>query len=273
MLILAGTPIGNLGDASARLLATLEAATVLAAEDTRVAHRLLAGLHILNRPRLVIVNEQTERGRAAELVHLAADGDLVLVTDAGMPTVSDPGYALVRACVDAGVTVSSVPGPSAVLTALAVSGLPTDRFVFDGFAPRRAGDRMRYLAAVAREPRTTVLFESPNRLAALLQAMAEAFDPQRRVVVCRELTKLYEEVRRGSAAELAEWAAGGVRGEIVVLVEGAPASVASLEDGLAAVQRLLATGTGMKQAAAEVAEATGLAKHDLYEAALAAKHR
>lgn len=271
VLILAGTPIGNLGDASARLLATLEAATVLAAEDTRVAQRLLAGLHIVNRPRVVVVNEQTERGRAADLVRLATDGDLVLVTDAGMPTVSDPGYALVRACVDAGVVVSAVPGPSAVLTALAVSGLPTDRFVFDGFAPRRSGERDRYLATVAREPRTTVLFESPNRLAALLQAMAEALAPDRRVVVCRELTKLFEEVRRGSAAELAEWAAGGVRGEIVVLIEGAPATTASLADGLPAVQRLVAAGRGMREAVAEVAATTGLSKRALYEAAVAAK--
>lgn len=271
MLILAGTPIGNLGDASERLRATLQAATVLATEDTRVAQRLLAGLRIENRPRLVIVNEQTERGRAAELVRLATDGDLVLVTDAGMPTVSDPGYALVRACVDAGVTVSAVPGPSAVLTALAVSGLPTDRFVFEGFAPRRAGERARFLAEVARQPRTTVLFESPNRVAALLTALAEAVEPERRVVVCRELTKLYEEVRRGSAAQLAEWAADGVRGEIVVVVEGVPASVASLDEGLAAVQRLLHAGRGTKQAAAEVAAATGLSKRDLYDAAVAAR--
>ena len=271
MLILAGTPIGNLGDASARLRATLESAPVLAAEDTRVAQRLLAGLGIANSPRLVIVNEQTERGRAAELVRLATDGDLVLVTDAGMPTVSDPGYALVRACAEAGVVVTAVPGPSAVPTALAVSGLPTDRFVFEGFAPRKAGERARFVAEIARQPRTTVLFESPNRVAVLLTAFAEVLEPARRVVVCRELTKLHEEVRRGAAAELAAWAADGVRGEVVVLVEGAPPPVASLEQAVAEVQRLLDAGHGMKQAAGEVAEATGLSRHDLYQAALAAK--
>lgn len=271
MLILAGTPIGNLGDASARLVATLEAATVLAAEDTRVAQRLLAGLRVANRPRLVVVNEQTERGRAGDLVRIAADGDLVLVTDAGMPTVSDPGHLLVRACIDAGVVVTAVPGPSAVLTALAVSGLPTDRFVFDGFAPRKAGERERYLATLAREPRTTVLFESPNRVAALLRALAAAIAPDRRVVVCRELTKLFEEVRRGSAAELAEWAGDGVRGEVVVLIEGAAPAVASLADGVPAVQRLVAAGRGMREAVAEVAGTTGLSKRDLYEAAVAAK--
>jgi 16S rRNA (cytidine1402-2'-O)-methyltransferase len=271
MLVLAGTPIGNLGDATRRLLESLERAPVLAVEDTRVAQRLLAALKIENRPRLVTVNEQTERGRVAELVALAADGDVVLVTDAGMPTVSDPGFALVRGAIEAGVQVTAVPGASAVLTALAVSGLPTDRFAFDGFPPRKPGERRRWLADLAGERRTVVLFESPNRVGALLAAMVEVLGPDRRAVVARELTKLHEEVVRGTVEELAAWAADGVRGEVVVVLAGAAAPEASAEDALHEVQRLVEAGMRLKEAAAEVGERTGLPKRDLYEAALAAR--
>ena len=270
MLVLAGTPIGNLGDATRRLVETLESATVLAAEDSRVASRLLAGLGVENRPRLVVVNEHTERGRLGELVALAAEGDVVLVSDAGMPTVSDPGFALVRAAIDAGVRVTAVPGPSAVLTALALSGLPTDRFVFEGFAPRRPGERLRFLRTLVAEPRTVVLFESPNRTAALLDAMVEAFGPDRRVVVARELTKLFEEVVRGTVAEVAAWAAGGVRGEVVVMLAGVAPVAASLEDGVARVRGLVEGGARLKDASAEVAAATGLSRKALYDAALTA---
>jgi 16S rRNA (cytidine1402-2'-O)-methyltransferase len=271
MLVLAGTPIGNLGDASRRLIETLEAAAVLGVEDTRVAQRLLAGLGIGNRPRLVTVNEQTERGRLAELVALAAEEDVVLVSDAGMPTVSDPGFALVRAAVDAGVRVTAVPGASAVLTALALSGLPTDRFVFEGFAPRKDGERRRWLAGLAAERRTVVLFESPNRVAALLAAMADVLGPDRRAVVARELTKLHEEVVRGPVAELAEWAAAGVRGEVVVVLAGAPEREVPEDDAVAEVLALVDAGTRMKDAAAAVGDRTGIAKRRLYDAALAAR--
>ncbi|ANF31226.1 rRNA (cytidine-2'-O-)-methyltransferase [Leifsonia xyli] len=269
MIILAATPIGNLGDASRRLIEVLDSATVVAAEDTRVAQRLLAGLGVENRPRLIALHDHNERDRAAELVELARDQDVVLLSDAGMPTVSDPGFHLVEAAAAAGVGVTALPGPSAVLTALAVSGLPTDRFTFEGFLPRKQGERTSTLRALAAEPRTMVFFESPNRLAASLADIAAVFGDDRRAVVCRELTKLYEEVRRGTAAELAEWAAEGVRGEIVIVVAGAPARAADPDAAVGQVLALVAEGTRLKDAAAEVAEATGLGKRDLYQAALA----
>lgn len=271
MIILAATPIGNLGDASRRLVEVLSEAPVVAAEDTRVAQRLLAGLGIANRPRLIALHDHNERERAGELVELAREQDVVLLSDAGMPTVSDPGFHLVEAAAAAGVGVTALPGPSAVLTALAVSGLPTDRFTFEGFLPRKPGERASALRALAAEPRTMVFFESPNRLAASLTAMAEQLGADRRVVVCRELTKLFEEVRRGTAAELAEWAADGVRGEIAVVVAGAPARAADPDAALEQVLALVAGGARLKDAAGEVAEATGLGRRDLYQAALERK--
>jgi 16S rRNA (cytidine1402-2'-O)-methyltransferase len=270
VIILAATPIGNLGDASRRLVETLEQAQIVAAEDTRVAQRLMQCLGVQNRPKLVALHDHNERERSAELVEQARDADVLVLSDAGMPTVSDPGYHLVVAAVAAGVAVTSLPGPSAVLTALAVSGLPTDRFTFEGFLPRKTGERASALAALADEPRTMVFFESPNRLAESLRAMAHAFGASRSVVVCRELTKLYEEVRRGTAQELAEWADGGVRGEIVIVVAGAPARTVDL--GTAVQEVLLLTATeSLKDAAASVASATGLSRRTLYEAALRAR--
>jgi 16S rRNA (cytidine1402-2'-O)-methyltransferase len=271
MLILAATPIGNLKDASLRLIELLSTATVVAAEDTRVTAKLLRGLGIENRPRLIALHEHNERERAASLVELAREGDLVLVSDAGMPAVSDPGYALVAAAVEAGVGVTVVPGPSAVVTALALSGLPTDRFTFEGFLPRKQGERLAAFRALAQERRTMVFFESPNRVAASLTDLAAVFGDDRRVAVVRELTKLYEEARRGTAAELAAWAAEGVRGEIVVVVEGAGEPVADLPAGVERVRELVAGGERLKDAAAAVAEATGLGRRDLYEGALAAR--
>jgi 16S rRNA (cytidine1402-2'-O)-methyltransferase len=270
VIILAGTPIGNLGDASRRLVEALEQAQIVAAEDTRVAQRLMQGLGVQNRPKLVALHDHNERERSAELVEQARDTNVLVLSDAGMPTVSDPGYHLVVAAIAAGVPVTSLPGPSAVLTALAVSGLPTDRFTFEGFLPRKTGERASALAALADEPRTMVFFESPNRLAESLRAMAHAFGASRSVVVCRELTKLYEEVRRGTAQELAEWADGGVRGEIVIVVAGAPARTVDL--GTAVQEVLLLTATeSLKDAAASVASATGLSRRTLYEAALRAR--
>jgi 16S rRNA (cytidine1402-2'-O)-methyltransferase len=270
VIILAATPIGNLGDASRRLVEALEQAQIVAAEDTRVAQRLMQGLGVQNRPKLVALHDHNERERSAELVEQARDTNVLVLSDAGMPTVSDPGYHLVVAAIAAGVPVTSLPGPSAVLTALAVSGLPTDRFTFEGFLPRKTGERASALAALADEPRTMVFFESPNRLAESLRAMAHAFGASRSVVVCRELTKLYEEVRRGTAQELAEWADGGVRGEIVIVVAGAPARTVDL--GTAVQEVLLLTATeSLKDAAASVASATGLSRRTLYEAALRAR--
>lgn len=271
MIILAATPIGNLGDASRRLVEVLENAEIVVAEDTRTTGRLLQALHIENRPRLIALHDHNEKRKAAELAALALESDVVVVSDAGMPAISDPGYGLVAEAVAQGVTVTAIPGPSAVLMALAISGLPTDRFGFEGFLPRKPGERRSALRALAAEPRTMVFFESPSRLASSLADMGAAFGEDRRIAVCRELTKLYEEVRRGTAAELVEWAAAGVKGEIVVVVEGAPARAASAEDALAQVQALVASGIRLKEAAAEVAGLTGLSSRDLYQAALAAR--
>jgi 16S rRNA (cytidine1402-2'-O)-methyltransferase len=271
MIILAATPIGNLGDASSRLIEALRTSTVIAAEDTRVTVHLLKALGVENRPRLIALHDHNERGKAAELVELARDTDLLVLSDAGMPTVSDPGFHLVDAAIAAGVVVSAIPGPSAVLTALAVSGLPTDRFTFEGFLPRKHGERMQALREVAAERRTMVFFESPNRLAASLTDLAAVLGADRRVVVCRELTKFYEEVKRGTAAELAEWAAAGVRGEICIVVAGAVAKVLDLATGVDEVLKLVAAGARLKDAAADVSAASGLGKRDLYEAALTGK--
>ena len=271
MIILAGTPIGNLGDASPRLRAALETATVIAAEDTRTATHLLRALGVANRPRLIALHEHNETERAAEIVALARETDVLVVTDAGMPAISDPGYVLVRAAIAADVAVTVIPGPSAVVTALALSGMPTDRFTFEGFLPRKSGERRRAFTALAAEQRTMVFFESPHRLAASLRDLAATLGPDRRVAVARELTKLHEEVRRGTAPELAEWAEGGVKGEIVIVIEPAATTSVDPADAVARVQQLVADGTRLKDATAEVAAATGLSQRDLYEGALAAK--
>ena len=273
MIILAATPIGNLGDASARLVSALESATVVAAEDTRTTQHLMQGLGVANRPKLIALHDYNERQRAAELVQRARDEDLLVLSDAGMPTVSDPGYALVVEAIAQGVTVTAIPGPSAVVTALAVAGLPTNRFTFEGFLPRKDGDQRRALAALAAEPRTMVFFEAPSRLAETLGAMAEAFGADRPGAVCRELTKLHEEVVRDGLQALAAWASDGVRGEIVIVVGGAPARAVSADDALAQVQSLVASGTRLKDAAAEVAAQTGLSSRDLYQAVLARRAR
>ena len=271
VIILAATPIGNLGDASRRLVEALEAATVVAAEDTRTTQRLLAALGVANRPRLVALHDHNEKVRAAELVALARDEDVLVLSDAGMPTISDPGFGLVAAAAAAAVTVTALPGPSAVLTALAVSGLPTDRFTFEGFVARKPGERASALAVLAGEPRTMVFFEAPTRIAATLAAMAQAFGGARRAAVCRELTKLHEEVARGTLDELVAWAQDGVRGELVVVVEGAAARAVPFDDATAQVLALVAGGTRLKVAAAEVSAHTGHSSRELYQAALAAR--
>lgn len=271
MIILAATPIGNLGDASRRLIEVLENAEVVVAEDTRTTGRLLQALQITNRPRLIALHDHNEKQKSAELAALAVEQDIVVVSDAGMPAISDPGYALVAEAVAQGVTVTAIPGPSAVIMALAISGLPTDRFTFEGFLPRKPGERRSTLRALATEPRTMVFFESPARLASALADIGTVFGEDRRIAVCRELTKFYEEVRRGTAAELVEWASAGVKGEIVVVVEGAAPRESSAEDALMQVQRLVTSGVRLKEACAEVAAATGLSSRDLYQAALAAR--
>jgi len=269
VIILAATPIGNLGDASRRLIEALTNAEVIASEDTRTTIHLMRALGIENRPRLIALHEHNETEKAAEIVELARSTDVVVLSDAGMPAISDPGFTLVAAAVASGVTVTALPGPSAVITALAVAGLPTDRFTFEGFLPRKS--RVAYFTALAREERTMVFFESPNRLGDALADLATALGPDRRVAVCRELTKLHEEVVRGTAAELAAAYKDGARGEIVLVVEGAVPASASLPDGIAQVQALVAGGLRLKEAATEVAEQTGLSRRDLYEGALAAR--
>ncbi len=268
MIILAATPIGNLGDASVRLRDTLEAATVVAAEDTRHTARLLRLLEVANRPELVALHDHNEHERAAELVERATHEDIVLVSDAGMPTVSDPGFRVVQLAAEQGVTVTVIPGPSAVTAALAVAGLPTNRFAFEGFLPRKSGERARVLAMLAGERRTLVFFEAPTRLAAMLQGLASIFGEDRPAAVCRELTKLHEEVRRGSLAELSEWASGGVRGEIVVVVGGASEAQISPEMALAEVRQRVVAGERLKDAAKGVAEISGVSAKELYAAAI-----
>ncbi len=271
MLWLAATPIGNLGDASARLREALRTADVIAAEDTRHTAQLLRLLEIDARPELVALHDHNERDRAAGLVARAATEEVLLVSDAGMPTVSDPGFRVVQLAAEQGVQVSAIPGPSAVITALAVSGLPTDRFAFEGFLPRKSGDRTRVLRSLATERRTLVFFESPSRIADTLAAAAAEFGSARPAAVCRELTKLYEEVRRGGLGDLAQWAADGVRGEIVLVVGGAPEIAASPEAALSDVQQRVLAGERLKDATRAVAEATGLSARELYAAALDAR--
>jgi len=271
VIILAATPIGNLGDASRRLVEALGTVEVIASEDTRTTIHLMRALGIDNRPRLISLHEHNETEKAAEIVELARQTDVLVLSDAGMPAISDPGFPLVAAAAAAGVTVTALPGPSAVLTALAVSGLPTDRFTFEGFLPRKS--RVAYFRSLDRERRTMVFFESPNRLAAALADLATALGDDRRVVVCRELTKLHEEIARGTAAELAERFADGARGEICLVVEGAAPAASDLPTGIQQVLALVADGSKLKDAASEVADATGLSKRDLYEGALAKRER
>ena len=269
VLVLAGTPIGQAGDAPPRLAAELAGADVVAAEDTRRLKRLCADLDITLRGRVVSYFEGNEQARTPALLEALLAGDrVVLVTDAGMPSVSDPGYRLVAAAVEHDVRVTAVPGPSAVLTALAVSGLPVDRFCFEGFLPRKAGERGRRLAALATEERTMVFFEAPHRTEAALAAMAEALGDDRPAAVCRELTKTHEEVRRGPLAELVAWAADGVRGEVTIVVEGSAGAPAvdtdpgSLRSAVAALED---SGSTRKEAIAEVAKRAGLPKREVYD--------
>ncbi|MGW1027280.1 16S rRNA (cytidine(1402)-2'-O)-methyltransferase [Streptomyces sp. NPDC002577] len=274
-LVLAGTPIGDVADAPPRLAEELASADVVAAEDTRRLRRLTQALGVQPAGRIVSYFEGNETARTPELVEALVGGARVLlVTDAGMPSVSDPGYRLVAAAVEKDIRVTAVPGPSAVLTALALSGLPVDRFCFEGFLPRKAGERLSRLKEVADERRTLVYFEAPHRLDDTLAAMAEAFGADRRAAVCRELTKTYEEVRRGPLGELAAWAAEGVRGEITVVVEGAPEKGAEELDADELVRRVRVreeAGERRKEAIAAVAAEAGLPKREVFDAVVAAK--
>lgn len=271
MLILAATPIGNLGDVSRRLVDALAAVEVIAAEDTRTTKKLLSALEITNRPRLIALHDHNEKALAAEVALLAGETDVLLLSDAGMPTVSDPGYSVVQAAIAANVPLTVLPGPSAVLTALALSGLATDRFAFEGFTPRKPAERRAAFAAVANDPRTLIYFESPARLAASLHDAASVFGTDRQAAVARELTKKFEEVKRGTLTELVEWAADGVKGEIVLVIEGAKPREVSFDAAIRQVRELQGGGMRLKDACAEVSQATGHSSRELYQAVLAAK--
>ncbi len=275
-LVLAGAPIGQPGDASARLACELSTAEVVAAEDTRRLHRLCADLGVKPTGRVVSYFEGNEQQRTPDLLDALRSGRRVLlVTDAGMPTVSDPGFRLVAAAAAEGLPVTCVPGPSAVTTALAVSGLPSDRFCFEGFLPRKSGERRARLTDLQAERRTAVFFEAPHRLADCLADMAEVLGADRRAVVCRELTKTHEQVRRGGLADLAAWARQGVRGEVTVVVEGAaePAVDLTPEELVRLVGVREEAGLTRKEAVAAVASENGLPKRDVYDAVVAAKLR
>ena len=272
-LIVAATPIGRAGDASPRLASALAAAAVIAAEDTRRVRRLAAALGVTLAGRTVSYYDDVEQDRVAGLLaSLVSGDDVLLITDAGMPGVSDPGYRLVAAAAAAGLRVTVLPGPSAVTAALAVSGLPSDRFCFEGFPPRRDGPRARRFAELAAEPRTLVFFEAARRAGATLAGLAAAFGRDRRAVVCRELSKTHEEIRRGTLGELAEWAAGGLLGEVTLVVAGrdqAPAMDAAAAAAEVAARE--AAGTPRKEAIAAVAAESGLPRRDVYNAVVAAR--
>lgn len=272
VITLAATPIGNVGDASARLVSALQQADVIAAEDTRRTVDLLRRLGVRAPGRLTAFHEHNEDAKAPALLEAARAGQRVLlVTDAGMPSVSDPGYRLVALAAAQGVEVTVIPGPSAVLTALAISGLASDRFCFEGFLPRKEGERARRLSLLAGEERTLVFFESPHRVAATLTALSLAFGEQRPAALCRELTKTYEEVVRAPLGELAQRFADGARGEVALVVAGAPAQVADAAALVGKVGALVEAGAKLKPAVAEVAGAHGVSKRELYEAVLAAR--
>jgi 16S rRNA (cytidine1402-2'-O)-methyltransferase len=272
-IVLAATPIGNVGDASTRLVDALATADVVAAEDTRRLRDLAARLGVAVKGDVLSLNDHNERERAGDLVARAAAGATILVvSDAGMPTVSDPGFRVVVAAAEAGVAVTVLPGPSAALAALAVSGLATDRFCFEGFLPRKAGERATALASLSAESRTMVFFEAPHRIAATLAAMAEAFGSARPASVSRELTKTYEETRRGGLAELAAWAqAAEPKGEMALVVAGAPKAGAAFDTLVSEAIARAASGERLKEAVRDVAAVAGVSSRELYAAALDAR--
>ena len=268
-LLLGATPLGQPSDASPRLLDALARADVVAAEDTRRVRTLAKALDVRITGRVISMFDQVENARAESVVEAIRAGATVLVvSDAGMPLISDPGYRLVTACVEAGLPVGCLPGPSAVTTALALSGLPAEKFCFEGFAPRKKAARRTWLDSLADERRTCVFFESPRRLSTCLRDAVERLGGGRRAAICRELTKVHEEVVRGSLDELSAWAADGVLGEITVVLAGATPS-ADLPSLVAEVEELVADGTRIKDACGQVAAAyPGVRSRQLYDAVL-----
>lgn len=268
MLILAATPIGNLADASPRLIEAMVESKFIAAEDTRSLLKLANSLGIKLNARLFSLHEHNEGDRLSQILEIAKDEPVLVVSDAGMPTVSDPGFLLVRAAVEANVEVTVIPGPSAVLSALAVSGLPTDRFTFEGFLPRKQGDRRKMFASLSREPRTMVFFESPHRILESLDDAVLELGADRAATVSRELTKKFEHTERGSLQHLVEWAKTEPKGEMVLVVAGAQVAEVQVSDLVEQVLALLADGAKLKEAVAEIAAAAGASKSDLYQLVL-----
>ena len=265
-------PIGQPGDASARLLRALASAPVIAAEDTRRLRKMAGLLGVSPAGQLISYFDDSERRRVpALLARLERGQDVLLVTDAGMPGISDPGYRLGAAAAEAGYPVTALPGPSALTAALAVSGLPTDRFCFEGFLPRQAGPRARRISALATEQRTLVFFEAARRLAGTLADLAAGFGADRRAVACRELTKTHEEIRRATLAALSSWAAQGTLGEVTLVVAGAPAGIAaiSMAEGAEQVRERVAAGSSRRDAITAVARQAGLSRRELYAAVTA----
>ena len=271
MLILAATPIGNLSDASPRLVEHLVGSRFIAAEDTRTLFKLAQALGVKVNAKLFSLHDHNERERLEQLVEVAREHDLLVVSDAGMPTVSDPGFNLVRACAEAGVDVTIVPGPSAVLSALAVSGLPTDRFTFEGFMPRKDGERRTLFEELLRERRTMIFFESPHRLFDSLQVAAEVFGADRKASVSRELTKKFEHTERGTLAELAQWSKSDPKGEFVVVIAGASELIRDIHTLVEDVLALVAGGERLKDAVNQIAELSKVAKGELYQLSLDAR--
>jgi len=268
VIILAATPIGNLGDASPRLVEHLTNARYIAAEDTRSLLKLANMLGIKLAAKLFSLHEHNEGDRVEQLLEIAATEDVLVVSDAGMPTVSDPGFLLVRAAVAAGIDVTIIPGPSAVLSALAVSGLPTDRFSFEGFLPRKQGERTRLFTGLLTETRTMVFFESPHRILESLEAALAAFGPARQASVSRELTKKFEHTERGTLAKLVEWAKTEPKGEMVVVLAGAQEVEHKAIDVVDQVIALVDAGNKLKPAVAQVAQEAGVSKSELYQLVL-----
>lgn len=268
MLILAATPIGNLGDASPRLIEAMVAAKFIAAEDTRSLLKLANSLGVKLNARLFSLHEHNEGDRLKQILEIAQDEPVLVVSDAGMPTVSDPGFLLVRAAAEAKIEITVIPGPSAVLSALAVSGLPTDRFTFEGFLPRKQGDRRKMFASLLREPRTMVFFESPHRILESLEDAVLELGALRLATVSRELTKKFEHTERGTLEHLVEWAKTEPKGEMVLVVAGAEVAAVQVSDLVEQVLALLADGAKLKEAVAEIAAAAGASKSDLYQLVL-----
>ena len=270
-VVLAATPLGYVGDATPRLCRLLAEADVIAAEDTRRTRALAQALGVEITGRVVSNFDHNEERRVETLLAAARSGTVAVVTDAGMPVVSDPGLRLVNAALEAGVPVSCAPGPSAVPTALALSGLEVGRFIFDGFAPRRDGARRTWLESLRGEQRAVCFFESPHRVAETLALAAEVLGERRRVAVCRELTKTYEEVRRGTLGEVARWAAEGVRGEVTVVLDAAAEEERDAASLVPEVLARVAEGERLKAVCKEIAAASGVRARELYDAALAAR--